>query len=109
MIEEFADSFIARLCVGVFAISRAQGYASKPKPDMGLKVAEHFGVDPIQLGVIGDRLLTDVWFGHKLGAGAVALCAKAGEGDAKWVPTLRVLESGLIAIDRMVGRAAVTS
>lgn len=105
-VEEFAGILRRKLGMSVFALSRAQGHKSKPDPEMGLVVASHFDVEPEQLGVIGDRLLTDVAFGRRLGAGAIALCDKAGDGDAKWVPQLRVVEAGLVTVDRILGRTA---
>lgn len=73
-VVEFSDLLRVRLGIRVFAISRAQGYRSKPDPEMGLEVAKHFDVTPDRLGVIGDRRLTDVSFGRNIGAGAIALC-----------------------------------
>jgi len=104
-VEEAADLVRTRLDIGVFAISRAQGYKSKPSGDMGFVIANHFEVQPKELGVIGDRRLTDVSFGRSFGAGAIALCDKAGEGDAPWVPQLRVIEAGIVAIDTIRGIA----
>ncbi len=72
---------------------------------MGLVIARHFGVSPNQLGVIGDRRFTDVAFGRNLGAGAVALCEKAGEGDARGVSTIRRAEDFVVRFDRRRRRA----
>ena len=102
---DFSRSLERKLGVNVYAISRAGGYKKKPDPMMGFEVVKRFGVKPEQLGVIGDRLLTDVRFAHNLGAGAVALCDKAGEGDAKWVPMLRKVEALIVARDIRKGRA----
>lgn len=104
-VRDFANRLEIRLGIDVFAVSRAQGYDSKPKPAMGHVVAKEFDVMPSEIGVVGDRLLTDVRFAKRFGAGAVALCAKAGEGDARWVPMLRVLEKGMLAYDLRRGRA----
>lgn len=105
-VEEFAELLGAKLGVGVYAVSRAQGHQGKPHPEMGIHVAEHFGLEPEQIGVIGDRRLTDVKFGRNMGAGVAALCHKVGEGDADWVPTLRVLESSIVMCERVMRRAA---
>lgn len=106
-VEAFAGALRKKLGVGVLAVSRAEGYRSKPHPDMGLVIAHEFGVAPSEVGVIGDRLFTDVKFGRNIGAGAIALCAKVGDGDARWVPTLRVIERGMTDIDKARGAATL--
>lgn len=104
-VENFACLLRRALGVGVFAVSRAQGYASKPNSEMGHVVAREFGVTPKELGVIGDRLFADVRFGHKLGAGAVALCDKAGNGDAAGVAFLRLIEEVVTGMHILKGTA----
>lgn len=99
-VQAFSGLLRAKLGVGVFAVSLADGLPGKPDKAMGLEVARHFGTTPERLGIIGDRYFTDVKFGRNLGAGAIALCNKAGEGDVKWVPTFRVLEKGIVAVNR---------
>lgn len=103
--RKFAAILRGRLGVKGSIFSVADGYAAKPHPAMGLAVAIQFGVATEQLGVIGDRRLTDVGFGRNVGAGMIALCAKAGDGDAKWVPQLRALEAGLVAGETLLGIA----
>lgn len=103
---EFAARLEDELDVEVFSVSRADGYRSKPHPEMARAIAGHFGVRAEQLGVIGDRRLTDVRFGRNVGAGALALCRKAGEGDTLFVPTIRRLEAGIVRTERLFGRAA---
>jgi predicted HAD superfamily phosphohydrolase YqeG len=90
----------------VFALARGDGsvYRGKPHPQMGLEIARHFDVTPREMGVIGDRWFTDGKFAMNLGAGALALCEKAGEGDARWVSTLRVVEAGIIRVRHLRGR-----
>lgn len=68
----------------------------KPHKKFGLMVSEKFNVHPSNIGVIGDRLLTDALFAHNFGARAIALCDKIGAGDVKYAPLLRTLESKLI-------------
>jgi FMN phosphatase YigB (HAD superfamily) len=85
--------------VNVFSVSKGEGYNRKPDPEMGLVVAEHFNLTPNHLGVIGDRRLVDVKFGRRLNAGAIALCGKVGEGDARGVPLLRLLESTVVYLE----------
>lgn len=104
-VDEFGQMLSDRLQVEVFAISRAHGFQPKPEPEQGFAIADHFSVLPEQIGVVGDRRLTDVRFSRKMGAGAMALCDKAGEGDAKWVPELRVLERGIVYGERKLGTA----
>jgi len=99
-VRAFAEKLESELDVSVFAICRGQGYKGKPSIEMGLAIARHFDVRLDQLGVIGDRRLTDVRFGRKLGVGAIALCKKAGEGDTKWVPSLRRVEAVIVGTER---------
>lgn len=103
-VKEFATLLERRLGVGVYAVSRADGFKPKPHPEMGQLVATEFGVEPSELGVVGDRWMTDVQFGRRLGAGAIALCAKAGQGDVFAVPLLRKYESIRVRLDRLQGR-----
>lgn len=104
-VDEFAGALRRRLGVGVYAVAKGHGYKGKPHPEMGHVVARGFGVQPDQLGVIGDRLWTDAVFGHRVGVGAVALTTKVGEGDAPLVSTLRRLENLVIRLDTMRGHA----
>ncbi len=94
---------LAETLGGIFIYSICQaeipGRARKPNPIMGLGVASYFSVKPAELGVIGDRRLIDIRFGEKLGAGAIALCNKVGEGDARGVLALRYLEKLLVSIE----------
>jgi predicted HAD superfamily phosphohydrolase YqeG len=86
--------------IEVFGLCQAQGgIALKPNRMTGLIVADHFEVKPYELGVIGDRRLVDVSFGKKLGAGAIALCDKVGEGDQKGVPLVRFLEKVIVSFE----------
>jgi predicted HAD superfamily phosphohydrolase YqeG len=89
----------------VFGLCQAEifGKARKPNPIMGEMVADHFEIKPEQLGVIGDRRLIDVRFGHRLGAGAIALCDKVGDGDQRGVPALRVLEDVIVSVETYFG------
>lgn len=105
-VETFAARLESELGVGVLAVSRAHDYRKKPHPAMGHLIAEQLGVEPHELGVIGDRRYTDVGFGIRLGAAKIALCEKAGDGDAPWVPTMRRIERVWVAADRRRGLAA---
>lgn len=109
-VENFGRKLEAELGVGVLAVAKNHGFDSrlnkKPHPAMGLVVAEWAGLEPHQMGVIGDRRYTDVGFGRKLGVARIALCEKMGEGDARWVPTLRRIERVWVAADRALGIAA---
>lgn len=105
-VERFRRKLEAELGLGVLAVSRAHDYRRKPHPEMGLAIAEQAGVVPDQMGVIGDRRYTDVRFGIRLGAARIALCEKLGEGDARFVPTIRRLEEAWVAADRVRGIAA---
>lgn len=105
-VDELARTLEAELGIGVIAVSRAHEYNRKPHPEMGIRIASELGVEPNQLGVIGDRRYTDVGFGMRLGAAKIALCEKAGEGDANFVPIIRRLEKAWVAMDRRRGLAA---
>ena len=69
------------LGVEVVTVTRADGpYPRKPHPRMGRVAAMKLGATgPEQVGVIGDRRFTDVAFGSRLGAGAIALCDRVGD------------------------------
>lgn len=95
------DLVKAELDVEVYGVS-AETFPKKPNPAMGEDIAGHFDVETNELGVIGDRWWTDVRFGRKLGARAVAMCDKVGDGDAKGVPLLRIVESGLVIVERTI-------
>jgi HAD superfamily hydrolase (TIGR01662 family) len=95
--------------ITVFPLCQAEiggRLARKPHTIMGEMVASHFNIRPDQLGVIGDRRFIDVKFGKKLGARAIALCDKVGEGDQKGVPTLRVIEGVVVSFEERLGIAA---
>jgi predicted HAD superfamily phosphohydrolase YqeG len=77
--------------------------SKRPDPFMGEDIADYFDIETAQLGIIGDRWLTDVRFGQNLGAGAIALCNKVGEGDARFVPLLRFLEEKIVIIEQLSG------
>ncbi|HET9721544.1 MAG TPA: HAD-IIIA family hydrolase [Candidatus Saccharimonadales bacterium] len=94
-----------RLDIGVLALSSA-AYRRKPHPEMGLAAAEQLGVSPNELGIVGDRRLTDVSFGLRVGAGAIALCEKGGDGDALFVPTLRRVEKVFVRAEQAMRRVA---
>jgi FMN phosphatase YigB (HAD superfamily) len=94
-----------KLGVRALTVSIADGYARKPHPVMGQIVANYYDVLPEQIGVVGDRRISDVSFGRSLGAGAIALCAKVGDLDAPFVPLVRVGEKISVYFDLMTGRA----
>lgn len=83
----------------------AEVYPKKPDPAMGRAIADHFEVNPNETAVIGDRWVTDVTFGRRLGSRAIALCDKVGEGDAWGVPALRRIEAGIVMLEQVVRTA----
>lgn len=89
----------------VFTVCQADEAHRKPHPGMGLVVADHFGVTPEQIGVSGDRRFIDVTFGRKLGAGAIALCEKVGDGDHFLVPPIRFIEDIYVKAETGLGIA----
>jgi FMN phosphatase YigB (HAD superfamily) len=93
------------LDIEVFIASVAMGIARKPNREQGDIIAEHFGVKPDQLGVVGDRRISDIRFARNLGAGAMALCMKIGEGDSIGVATARKLEQMLVWYEKKMGIA----
>ena len=98
-VAAFGTILHQKLGVHVLTVSRAdgpgRGYRRKPYTDMGLAVAREFGIQTNQLGVIGDRWATDVLFGRNLNA-RTALCHKAGIGDARFVPIMRIIEAAIV-------------
>jgi len=104
-VEALAVALQERLGIGVLALSRA-AYRRKPHPQMGLAAAEQLGIMPQELGIVGDRRYTDVGFGLNVRAKAIALCEKAGDGDALFVPTLRRLEKVWVRAEQALERAA---
>ena len=89
---------VYRLCQAELSVK-----ARKPKSLMGEMAADHFMIDPSELGVIGDRRFVDVSFGKNLGAGAIALCSKVGEGDQKGVPAVRRIEDLIVSAETFLG------
>lgn len=104
-VKDLADLLQKGLDIGVVALSRGQ-YKKKPHPEMGLVAAAKLGIEPSELGIVGDRRYTDVGFGINVGARAIALCEKAGEGDARFVPAIRRLEKVWVGAERAMRRAA---
>ncbi len=80
-VEIVANKMHVRLGVNTYIASVAMGMAKKPNPAQGLNIAQHFEVTPNQLGVVGDRRISDVRFAYNLGAGAMALCIKIGQEE----------------------------
>lgn len=111
-VQALASLLESELGLGVLAVSRGQldeagnPMPKKPHPAMGEYVARQFSLSPDQLGVVGDRLITDKGFGVRLGAAKIALCQKVGEGDPRFVPTIRRIEQAWIERDRRRGIAA---
>jgi HAD superfamily hydrolase (TIGR01662 family) len=105
-VQQLKDILQDELKVSVFAICRADKFPRKPNIAMGLEVAKHFGVSRSELATVGDRRFTDVSFGRKLGAGAIALCKKVGVGEAKGVAPIRKLEDHFVNIERSLQIAA---
>lgn len=93
-----------KLGVKALTVSIGDGYARKPHPVMGQIVASYYNVLPEELGVVGDRRISDVSFGRNLGAGAIALCAKVGDIDAPFVPLVRVAEKIQVYYDLITGK-----
>ena len=102
---EFASILNSELGVSVLPLSSGDGYRRKPHPQMGIIIAEEFVVDTSELGIIGDRRLVDVRFGQNLGASAIALCEKQGDGDAPGVGALRIIEAGIVRVEIASGVA----
>lgn len=90
------------LQIDVYAVCAGDGYRRKPNTEMGKKIADHFHLKPENLGVVGDRAISDVIFALVLGAGAIALTEKAGDGDDKWVPTVRIAERGFVKAHKLI-------
>lgn len=89
----------------VFVASVAMGMARKPNKEQGDIIAKHFNIRQEQLGVVGDRRISDIRFARNLGAGAMALCMKIGEGDSLGVATARRIEQLLVWYEKKVGIA----
>lgn len=104
-VQAVATMLEDRLGMGVLALSQS-AYRRKPHPQMGMAAAEQLGIVPEELGIVGDRRYTDVGFGLKLRARAIALCEKAGDGDTLFVPTLRRLEKVWVRAEQALERAA---
>ena len=90
-IHDFADHLAAVLGIQVYAICAGEGYRRKP-----------YTIKPDQLGVVGDRWISDVLFAMWLGAGAIALTEKAGDGDDIGVPMVRLAERGIIEAHKKI-------
>ncbi|HOR23532.1 HAD-IIIA family hydrolase [Candidatus Saccharibacteria bacterium] len=103
-VEAVSHMVAERLSVNVFSTCIAEGYAKKPNPIMGQVVANHFNVKTENLGIVGDRRISDITFAKKLGAGAMALCAKVGIEDAPFVPLVRIGERVIVVAEWATGR-----
>jgi len=68
----------------------------KPDPQMGYIIADYFGVNPWQIGVVGDRFWSDTRFAINMGAGEIAQCGKVGEGDIPLGRSIRLGERALL-------------
>lgn len=102
-VKYIADSVKDRLGTYVLSVCIGDGYAKKPNKQMGLVVADHFGIMPENLGIIGDRRISDVMFARNLGAGAMALCMRVGEFDGRSMRAVRWAENKIIAYDKRMG------
>lgn len=106
-VKKLSKNLTGALGIKVIYVCQADGYARKPSPQMGLHVAEILDVNPAELGVIGDRRFTDVTFGLRVGAGAIALCNRLGDHDARGVAPIRWVEENIVVpAERALGRAA---
>lgn len=66
--------------------------AKKPKADAGIAFLKEHGINPKEAVMVGDRPLTDVWFGKKLGCKTILVDSITAKTEKKVVRFVRKLE-----------------
>ena len=66
--------------------------AKKPKAEIGSKFLTEYGINPKEAVMVGDRPLTDVWFGKKLGCKTILVDSITADTEKKIVRFVRKLE-----------------
>ena len=72
------------------------GKANKPQVKIILKTLNEIGVDKHEVAVIGDRPLTDIWVGKRLGAVTILVDPLMKDKESNFVKFLRKLERSFI-------------
>lgn len=66
--------------------------AKKPRAEIGLKFLKDNNISPKETVMVGDRPLTDVWFGKKLGCKTILVDSITAKTEKKIVRFARKLE-----------------
>lgn len=66
--------------------------AKKPNADAGLEFLKQHGINPKDAVMVGDRPLTDVWFGKRLGCKTILVDSITAKTEKKVVRFVRKLE-----------------
>ncbi len=66
--------------------------AKKPQVKNGLRFLKEYNVNPQEAVMVGDRPLTDVWFGKKLGCKTILVDSITAKTEKKIVRFVRKLE-----------------
>ena len=66
--------------------------AKKPNADAGLEFLKQHGINPKEAVMVGDRPLTDVWFGKRLGCKTILVDSITAKTEKKVVRFVRKLE-----------------
>ncbi len=66
--------------------------AKKPNADAGREFLKQHGINPSEAVMVGDRPLTDVWFGKKLGCKTILVDSITAKTEKKVVRFVRKLE-----------------
>ncbi|RYF28704.1 MAG: hypothetical protein EOO17_04430 [Chloroflexi bacterium] len=92
----FTDDIRKKLGISVLSVSRADGYKSKPHPEMGFVIAREFNVERSALGVVGNHSNSNMEFGKNIGAGAIALCLQPNVIDDTRAPSVQSIDLDVI-------------
>ena len=66
--------------------------AKKPKAEAGLNFLKQHGINPKDAVMVGDRPLTDIWFGKRLGCKTILVDSITAKTEKKVVRFVRKLE-----------------
>lgn len=66
--------------------------AKKPKAEAGLNFLKQHGINPKDAVMVGDRPLTDIWFGKRLGCKTILVDSITAKTEKKVVRLVRKLE-----------------
>lgn len=84
--QKYIDNIAQQSCFKVI------GAANKPNPTVALKCLDEWGIKPERCAVVGDRPLTDILVGKKMGACTILVDSITRDTEPKIVRFVRFLE-----------------